>query len=136
MNSERYSDPTAEKAIAHVMSDRDRKFAVWCAANDPLKFYKSTAWKHKRIEVLKMDKYECQICREKYHRYRKATTVHHVNHFRKRPDFALEIWYWDPAKHRKRRNLISLCHDCHEEVHNYRKGDGEQHEALTEERWD
>lgn len=34
----------------------------------------------------------------------------------------------------KKRNLISLCHDCHEEVHGYRKK--EEKKPLTEERWD
>lgn len=64
--------------------------------------------------------------------YMKATTVHHVNYVKKHPDMALEIWYeWHGVR---KRNLVSLCHDCHEAVHGYRKP--EKKENLTEERWD
>lgn len=116
------------------MTKREISYARWCAANDPRRFYKWRKWQAVRKTVLSMDRYECQLCKMKYHRYRKATTVHHVNHFKDRPDLGLEIWYWDPAKHEKRRNLVSLCHDCHEEVHNFRKG--EPKPEITTERWD
>lgn len=47
-------------------------------------------------------------------------------------ELALEIWYeWHGVR---KRNLVSLCHDCHEAVHGYRKP--EKKETLTEERWD
>ncbi len=118
------------------MTKQEKDFTAWCAENDPVKFYKWRRWRQVRKEVLRMDRYECQLCRTKYHRYRKATTVHHVNHFKDRPELGLEIWYYDPAQHKKRRNLLSLCHDCHEEVHNYRQGDCEYKAPLTEERWD
>ena len=50
----------------------------------------------------------------------------------KHPEMALEIWYeWHGVR---KRNLISLCHDCHEAVHGYRKP--EEKKPLTEERWD
>lgn len=117
------------------MTDKEKEFAGWCAVHDPHKFYKWNKWLRIRDEVLKMDRNECQMCRNKYHRYRKASTVHHVNHLKNRPDLALEIWYRDPATHKDRRNLLSLCHDCHEEIHGYRKS-GTEEEALTPERWD
>lgn len=116
------------------MTDNERRFAHRCANNNPHDFYTWARWLAVRTEVLSLDKYECQNCREKYKRYRMADTVHHVNHFRDRPDLALEIYYNDPATHEKRRNLVSLCHDCHEEVHGYRKR--KKVEPLTEERWD
>ena len=28
-------------------------------------FYNSSAWKHKRMEILERDRYECQDCRKK-----------------------------------------------------------------------
>ncbi len=116
------------------MTEKEISFASWCANNNPLRFYKSTMWKHTQRAVLQMDKHECQLCKEKYHRFRRANTVHHVNHFKQRPDLATEIWYTDSTGV-KRRNLISLCHDCHEEAHGWRcKGADE--EPLTEERWD
>lgn len=116
------------------MTDNERRFAYQCAENDPHEFYTWVRWLAVRAEVLSLDKNECQCCREKYKRYRKADTVHHVNHFKDRPDLALEIYYNDPATHEKRRNLVSLCHDCHEEAHGYRKR--KKGEPLTEERWD
>lgn len=116
------------------MTKKEIKFCEWCATNNPLKFYQSSAWEKKRREVLRMDKYECQICKQ-HKKYTKATTVHHVNEFRLRPDLGLEIYYHDPAEHEPKRNLISLCHDCHEAVHGYRHASLDT-EPLTEERWD
>ena len=116
------------------MTDSERKYAAWCVAHDPHRFYTWTKWQHTRSKVLAMDRNECQVCRHKYNRYRRADTVHHVNHFKARPDLALEMYYKDPATHEKRRNLISLCHECHEAAHGYRKR--KDTEPLTEERWD
>lgn len=117
------------------MTEKEKAFCEWCAAHNPHKFYKSTAWEHCRDEVLRLDRYECQMCKTKYKRYRRADTVHHVNHFRDRPDIALCVYTTDPATHKEVRNLVSLCHACHEEVHGYRKQSAQQ-PPLTEERWD
>ena len=116
------------------MTDKEREYAGWCVLHNPHRFYKWIKWLRVRQEVLRLDRYECQRCRNIYNRYRKATTVHHVNHLKSRPDLSLEIYYDDLVKHEKRRNLVSLCHDCHEEVHGYRKK--KESEPLTEERWD
>ena len=116
------------------MTENERRYAFWCAEHNPYKFYRWTRWRAVREEVLKADRYECLNCKTKYKRYRKAEVVHHVNHFKDRPDLALDAYYTDPATHRKRRNLISLCHECHEEVHDYRRKKTEK--PLTEERWD
>ena len=74
------------------------------------RFYESKEWRRLRKIVLKMDKYECQECKT-VGRYTKATTVHHVNHLRDRPDMALNIF--DELGN---RNLISVCKSCHETV--------------------
>ena len=74
------------------------------------KFYESKEWRRLRKIVLKMDKYECQECKT-VGRYTKATTVHHVNHLRDKPDMALNIF--DELGN---RNLISVCKSCHETV--------------------
>lgn len=114
------------------MTDQEIKFVKKCIEEDIHRFYTWGPWKSIRKEVLKMDKGECQRCREKKKIYTKATTVHHVNHVRKHPEMALEIWY---ERHGvRKRNLISLCHECHEAVHGYRKPG--RKEPLTEERWD
>ena len=117
-----------------TLTQEETAYAQWCAAQNPHAFYIWSRWLHIRQEVLALDHGECQICRSKYHRYRMATTVHHVNHFKRRPDLALEIWADDPVTHKRERNLISLCHDCHEEVHAYRAKNVTK--PLTEERWD
>lgn len=77
-----------------------------------------------------MDKHECSICKSRGS-YTLATTVHHVNYVKRHPELALEIWYEYQGK--RKRNLLSLCHDCHEEVHGYRKHN--LAEPLTPERW-
>jgi 5-methylcytosine-specific restriction endonuclease McrA len=118
------------------MTKQEIEFATWCANNNPLKFYESNMWHSTRRAVLKMDKYACQLCKEKYHRSRKATTVHHVNHFKDRPDLALEPWYVDRATGERKRNLISLCHECHDEVHDWRRVNRQDADPLTIERWD
>ena len=117
------------------MTTKDIEWATWCALHDVGKFYRSKRWRAVRRQVLQADHYECQNCRFKYNRYRKADTVHHINPFKLRPDLALEPTYHDPATHKQRRNLISLCHDCHEEAHGYRMAP-EKIQPVTAERWD
>ena len=116
------------------VTENEIAYTQHCIDTDVHRFYTWQKWLNKREEILAYDKYECQTCRRVYHRYRKATTVHHVNHLKARPELALEAWYRDPATHEDRRNLISLCHDCHEEAHGYRMKD--TGEPITQERWD
>ena len=108
-------------------------------AEDPLRahrFYKSKRlWVPKRAEVLKLDRYECQKCRLVYHRYKKATTVHHIRHLKDRPDLALSVWV-DDGDGRIRRQLVSLCDACHNEEHPEKLKTYEEQEPLTAERWD
>lgn len=94
------------------------------------KFYSWGVWLRRRDEVLRMDRWECQICKAKG-RYRKASIVHHVKHLKDRPDLALSIWDG------RERQLVSVCKQCHEDQHpesqrQYRS----QAEPITEERWD
>ena len=113
------------------MTQEQIDYVKKCIREDIHRFYVWGPWKKVRREVLQMDHGECQRCKEKKI-YTKATTVHHVNYVKKHPDMALEIWYeWHGVR---KRNLVSLCHDCHEAVHGYRKP--EKKETLTEERWD
>lgn len=99
-------------------------------------FYICKEWLQTRSNVLKIDKNECQICKEKG-RYTKAELVHHVNHLKKSPELALSIWYVD-ADGNKKRNLISVCKDCHEtECHPDRMRKKNRTVGFkTVERWD
>ena len=100
------------------MTEHEIAFVKKCIRENIHRFYTWGKWKALREQVLQLDKYECQLCKKRG-KYTKATTVHHMNYVKKHPDKALEIWY--SFRGEKRRNLISLCHDCHEEVHGYRK---------------
>lgn len=94
-------------------------------------FYTSADWLKLRAKVLTADHFECQRCKARG-KYTKATTVHHINYVRKHPDLALADTYTD-RDGQQRRNLLSLCHDCHEEVHGYRQK--KRKKPITEERW-
>ena len=68
-------------------------------------FYKTARWKNKRGKILRRDEYLCQECR-RYGRTTPATTVHHVLPLEQRPELALVS-----------QNLISLCSECHNAMH-------------------
>jgi len=96
-------------------------------------FYESKYWRRLRKEVLTVDKYECQVCKEKGF-YSKANTVHHVNYVRLHPELALEKFYKNDDGVVK-RNLISVCHLCHEVYCHPERLQKEKVEPLTVERW-
>lgn len=95
-------------------------------------FYCCAPWKNCREKVLKLDHYECQVCKARG-KYRRASIVHHVKNLTDRPDLALSIYDPDTGE----RQLISVCKRCHEDLHpeSQRKTQpaGEQ---VTQERWD
>ncbi|KJF26066.1 HNH endonuclease [Clostridium aceticum] len=93
-------------------------------------FYTSSYWLNLREEILKDHKYECQKCKERGF-YKKATHVHHVQYVKKHPRLALSKTYIFQGKEYK--NLIPLCHNCHEEEHDHRQR--KKKKLLTEERW-
>ena len=95
------------------------------------KLYESKEWRRLRKLVLAEDKSECQVCKAKG-KYTKANTVHHVNYLKLHPELALEKYYKDDDGVTK-RNLISLCHNCHEHIHEWIVK--EKEEPLTIERW-
>lgn len=92
--------------------------------NNIHEFYSSTQWRSLSADVLKEQKYECQICKGKK-LYTKAVLVHHVKHVRQYPWLALS-WHDEAGN----INLISLCSACHNEIHkSSTKG------FTNEERW-
>jgi len=99
-------------------------------------FYDSRAWHKLRSEVLRDDHCECQICRNKYHRHRKAEIVHHVYHLDEYPEYGLCRLVKDKRTGELVRNLISVCRECHEtECHPERMRVVEKKFPLTDERW-
>ena len=67
-------------------------------------FYVGRAWRRCRKLVLQRDNYLCPACLRQG-RMTVATEVHHIIPLEDRHDLALDI-----------DNLMSLCHECHEET--------------------
>ena len=78
-------------------------------------FYFSEDWKDLRKQVLDDFFNECQECLKKG-RYTRAVCVHHVNEVKDRPDLALSRYYIDKEGN-KQPNLVPLCNQCHNIVH-------------------
>ena len=98
-------------------------------------FYDSRAWRKVRREVMRLDNNECQCCKER-HRHSAGQLVHHNFHLDEYPQYGLMMWVEDPATGVRRRNLITVCRECHETVcHPERMQGGEYRPLLTEERW-
>lgn len=100
------------------------------------KFYRSKYFMHVKAEVFKEQHYECQMCKEhgRLNVVRpdgsKSGVVHHVKEVKKYPELALSKHYIDDEGN-KQRQLIVLCNDCHEIVHERFV----KKEPLTVERW-
>ena len=105
------------------------------ASGDTHPFYVSQPWRLLQPEVLKMDNYECQLCKAKG-RYRRGVIAHHVNHVKRRPELALSIWFEDTDGQRK-RNIVTVCDGCHKQEHPEQMRRAKRVPGFqTEERWD
>lgn len=80
------------------------------------KFYKSKTWRKCRKTILERDDYLCQVCLGDKDDPVPANTVHHIIHLRD-----------DPSKALDSDNLISVCFDCHNDLHP-EKGFGQKKE--------
>lgn len=104
---------------------------------EKLRFYNSAAWKKVREEQLQADHYECQRCkhRGKYKdvigivKYKKAVLVHHDFRIEQYPQYKLMRVV------NGKRNMYSLCQDCHEIEHEEERGLVKQVDELNEEKW-
>lgn len=96
-------------------------------------FYDTKEWRAKRDEILDKDK-ECQLCKARGE-YSPAVIVHHVRHLEDAPELALCDTYTD-AHGVERRQLISVCRDCHENVCHPERLKHNSSEPATAERWD
>lgn len=98
------------------------------------KDYKTKEWRKIRAEVLKLDHYECQRCNQNMFDYKgpkkisRAVLVHHCLPLKDYPMYKYSIWV------NGKRNLVSLCFDCHEVIEGRHKDRSEQ--FTTEERFD
>ena len=101
-------------------------------------FYDSAAWRHLRAKVLAEFHGECQDCLEMSPaRYTPAAHIHHEMHVQTHPGWALSEFYVDQSGE-VRRNLVPLCHDCHDRRHGrvgYRPHTSQDAQPLTDEWW-
>lgn len=111
------------------MTEEFYRWLVKLIREDKLKkFYDCSKWRKLRQKAMKRDNYECQMCK-KQGKYHKVNNVHHIKEVKDRPDLALTI-----------DNLICLCIDHHNEVHE-RYVDGQNKKAKvfknfdSSERW-
>lgn len=100
--------------------------------------YKTKEWEKLREEVFKLDHNECVRCNNtifdsgRPKRLVKPTVVHHIFEADKYPAFKYDIWVNINGK--VYRNLVSLCRDCHEEIHG--RGKKAKDKFVNEERFD
>ena len=99
------------------------------------RFYSWRIWKDTaRPYILRLDNYECQLCKERG-RHSRAEIVHHVKPLRGAPALALSVFDPDTGA----RQLVSVCKACHEAEHPEalrRKPQQIRADPLTVERWD
>lgn len=85
-------------------------------------FYNNRPWRRVRKEVLLRDNKECQWCKQRG-KFSRATTVHHIKHYERYPELGLN-----------HDNLISLCRECHEGIHDREFGVSKKSE-IHKEKW-
>lgn len=96
-------------------------------------FYQTKEWKELRQEVLFENHYECAECKKKG-KITRADCVHHHMEVKIRPDLALSKYYTD-AKGEQHQQLIPLCNECHNIIHD-KLGEWQRKDKFTnEERW-
>lgn len=96
-------------------------------------FYKGKEWLELRQEVLIENHYECAECKKKG-KYTKADCVHHINEVRHKPELALSKYYYDKQGNKK-KNLIPLCNQCHNIIHDKLGNWQRKDKFINEERW-
>ena len=93
-------------------------------ADDRLdQFYKEWYWRTLALRIIREHRKECQMCKAE-HKLTRATLAHHVKHLRDYPELAYE-----PS------NLMPLCHDCHERIHERGIYARERQRYTNEEKW-
>lgn len=73
-------------------------------------FYKSKKWEHVRAQALRRDDYMCQCCKAN-NQMIQAECVHHIFPRDTYSQYQFDLW-----------NLMSLCNECHDEMHNHYTG--------------
>jgi len=100
-------------------------------------FYNSREWRKLSKQVIRRGNGECLLCK-KMGKVTEAVLTHHVNELKTRPDLAYSLTYTDD-KGETRPQLIPLCHDCHERLHErgayFERGGKDEKKFWQEEKW-
>ena len=115
-----------------ISAEQLNKLLLWIEKGEEHRFYLTGWWKAICKEVKRIDRNECQICRNVHKRFRRGTLVHHVKHLKDRPDLALSIFDPDTGE----RQLVLVCKQCHEDEHPESLRRISPVLPVTEERWD
>jgi len=83
--------------------------------NVSAEYYGTVMWKNLRNSYIKENPF-CEYCLKEYNRVRLADEVHHIKEFLsgKTEEERMELLL-------DRDNLMSVCRDCHLEIHNARR---------------
>lgn len=95
--------------------------------------YHTHRWRVLQQQVMAMDNYECQICKQRG-RHSRGQIVHHRFHVEDFPEFAFSV-YVERDGGNTERNLITVCRSCHENVCHPERLCHKRAEPITEERW-
>ena len=94
-------------------------------------FYADWTWRTLAARIIKDNHSECQLCKSKG-KYTRATMVHHVKHLKEFPELAYSRTYTDDTG--THIQLLPLCHDCHEKIHERGRYSGKER-FTNEEKW-
>lgn len=86
-------------------------------------FYNSWTWRKKRQEIKERDNFECQRCKRKGG-VGKGDVVHHIKELKDYPKLGLND-----------DNLITVCHTCHNIIHERFEGKEVDSRIKIPERW-
>lgn len=102
-------------------------------SGDISKFYKDWYWRSLALRIIEENHNECMICKA-HGKYTKAKLVHHVKELKHHPELAYSKTYTDCTG--EHMQLMPLCHDCHEKIHDRGAGSVKKIEGFTnEEKW-
>lgn len=102
---------------SHAVTNGDLRWKEYRLSSDALEgmhdmtveereeFYNSPKWRRKSKQILRRDKYQCQLCK-RYGRLVEAEIVHHKLELDEYPELALDD-----------DNLVSVCKKCHNKLH-------------------
>lgn len=100
-----------------------RQLQQWIKDNELIKFYHSQPWYKARQQRLRLDHYECQVCKARG-KHTHATTVHHIQHVKAKPELALDL-----------NNLETICRADHNIEHPEKLAQFNKPKFTNAERW-